>query len=151
MYEQKFPEVDDVVVVQVTKIAEMGAYVSLLEYNGIEGMILLSELSRRRIRSINKLIKARIRNTEMGASGVDGTALGGGGLCCMRLSALLSSSIHTQHTGGAARACHGASCGQGEGLHRFVKEVGSGHLCLSETCVCVCVCVCVWVCECVRV
>jgi translation initiation factor 2 subunit 1 len=42
---------------QVTKIAEMGAYVSLLEYNNIEGMILLSELSRRRIRSINKLIK----------------------------------------------------------------------------------------------
>eukprot|EP00894_Picocystis_sp_ML_P002522 jgi/Pico_ML_1/53039/g3659.t1 len=35
----------------------MGAYVSLLEYNNIEGMILLSELSRRRIRSINKLIK----------------------------------------------------------------------------------------------
>jgi translation initiation factor 2 subunit 1 len=35
----------------------MGAYVSLLEYNNIEGMILLSELSRRRIRSVNKLIK----------------------------------------------------------------------------------------------
>ena len=35
----------------------MGAYVSLLEYNNIEGMILLSELSRRRIRSINKLIR----------------------------------------------------------------------------------------------
>ena len=33
------------------------AYVSLLEYNNIEGMILLSELSRRRIRSINKLIR----------------------------------------------------------------------------------------------
>jgi translation initiation factor 2 subunit 1 len=43
--------------VQVKSIAEMGAYVSLLEYNGIEGMILLSELSRRRIRSITKLIK----------------------------------------------------------------------------------------------
>lgn len=43
--------------VQVKSIAEMGAYVSLLEYNGIEGMILLSELSRRRIRSISKLIK----------------------------------------------------------------------------------------------
>jgi translation initiation factor 2 subunit 1 len=41
----------------VKSIAEMGAYVSLLEYNGIEGMILLSELSRRRIRSITKLIK----------------------------------------------------------------------------------------------
>jgi len=57
MYESKFPEVDDVVMVQVKSIAEMGAYVSLLEYNGIEGMILLSELSRRRIRSITKLIK----------------------------------------------------------------------------------------------
>lgn len=43
---------------QVKSIAEMGAYVSLLEYNGIEGMILLSELSRRRIRSVSKLIKA---------------------------------------------------------------------------------------------
>lgn len=30
---------------------------SLLEYNNIEGMILLSELSRRRIRSVNKLVK----------------------------------------------------------------------------------------------
>ena len=35
----------------------MGAYVDLLEYKNIEGMILLSELSRRRIRSMNKLIK----------------------------------------------------------------------------------------------
>jgi translation initiation factor 2 subunit 1 len=59
MYESKYPDVDDVVMVQVKSIAEMGAYVSLLEYNGIEGMILLSELSRRRIRSITKLIKAQ--------------------------------------------------------------------------------------------
>jgi len=43
--------------VQVRQIAEMGAYVKLLEYDGIEGMILLSELSRRRIRSIQKLIR----------------------------------------------------------------------------------------------
>ena len=57
MYENQFPEIDDVVMVQVRSIAEMGAYVSLLEYNNIEGMILLSELSRRRIRSINKLIR----------------------------------------------------------------------------------------------
>jgi len=41
----------------VRSIEEMGAYVSLLEYDNIEGMILLSELSRRRIRSINKLIR----------------------------------------------------------------------------------------------
>nr|CAG4644956.1 EOG090X09RW [Leptodora kindtii] len=61
-YAQKYPEVDDVVMVNVRSIAEMGAYVHLLEYNNIEGMILLSELSRRRIRSINKLI--RVGKTE---------------------------------------------------------------------------------------
>merc|ERR1712179_738761 len=61
-YENKYPEVDDVVMVNVRSIAEMGAYVHLLEYNNIEGMILLSELSRRRIRSINKLI--RVGKTE---------------------------------------------------------------------------------------
>ena len=49
-YEQKYPEIDDVVMVNVRSIADMGAYVHLLEYNNIEGMILLSELSRRRIR-----------------------------------------------------------------------------------------------------
>jgi len=48
--------------VNVRSIAEMGAYVELLEYKDIEGMILLSELSRRRIRSINKLI--RVGRTE---------------------------------------------------------------------------------------
>ena len=57
MYENEFPEIDDVVMVQVRSIAEMGAYVQLLEYNNIEGMILLSELTRRRIRSVSKLIK----------------------------------------------------------------------------------------------
>jgi len=56
-YSEKFPEVDDVVMVNVRSIAEMGAYVTLSEYNNIEGMILLSELSRRRIRSIQKLIR----------------------------------------------------------------------------------------------
>ena len=72
-YEQRYPEIDDLVMVQVRQIAEMGAYVKLvrmiltschmyldfskLEYDNIEGMILLSELSRRRIRSIQKLIR----------------------------------------------------------------------------------------------
>eukprot|EP00053_Salpingoeca_punica_P005371 m.53952 g.53952 ORF g.53952 m.53952 type:complete len:311 (+) comp13209_c0_seq1:209-1141(+) len=61
-YEKKFPDMDDVVMVNVLSIQDMGAYVSLLEYDDIEGMILLSELSRRRIRSINKLI--RVGRTE---------------------------------------------------------------------------------------
>ncbi|KLO13718.1 eukaryotic translation initiation factor 2 subunit alpha [Schizopora paradoxa] len=56
-YENKYPEVDDLVMVQVKQIQDMGAYVKLLEYDNIEGMILLSELSRRRIRSIQKIIR----------------------------------------------------------------------------------------------
>jgi len=63
MYESPYPAQDDLVIVQVKNVAEMGAYVSLLEYNNIEGMILLSELSRRRIRSINRLI--RVGRTEV--------------------------------------------------------------------------------------
>ncbi|XP_070027005.1 eukaryotic translation initiation factor 2 subunit alpha homolog isoform X2 [Nicotiana sylvestris] len=57
MYEAKYPEVDQAVMIQVKSMADSGAYVSLLEYNNIEGMILFSELSRRRIRSISSLIK----------------------------------------------------------------------------------------------
>jgi len=56
-YEDQYPEVESLVMVSVKQIADMGAYVALLEYGNIEGMILLSELSRRRIRSINKLIR----------------------------------------------------------------------------------------------
>ena len=56
-YEGKYPEIESVVMVNVRNIADMGAYVSLMEYDNIEGMILLSELSRRRIRSIHKLIR----------------------------------------------------------------------------------------------
>jgi len=56
-YDNEYPEIESLVMVNVRNIADMGAYVSLLEYNNIEGMILLSELSRRRIRSIHKLIR----------------------------------------------------------------------------------------------
>ncbi|PWO00331.1 putative SUI2-translation initiation factor eIF-2 alpha chain [Tilletiopsis washingtonensis] len=56
-YEQALPDAEEIVMCQVRQIAEMGAYVKLLEYDGAEGMILLSELSRRRIRSIQKLIR----------------------------------------------------------------------------------------------
>lgn len=56
-YEAEYPDVDECVIVLVNNIQEMGAYGTLIEYNNIEGMILLSELSKRRIRSINKLIR----------------------------------------------------------------------------------------------
>ena len=56
-YRNKFPKADDLVMVNVENVENLGAYVTLLEYSKIEGMVLLSELSRRRIRSINKLIR----------------------------------------------------------------------------------------------
>ncbi|KAL4188905.1 hypothetical protein AMTRI_Chr08g204370 [Amborella trichopoda] len=43
--------------IQVKSIADMGAHVSLLEYNNIEDMISFSELSRRRITNVSSLIK----------------------------------------------------------------------------------------------
>lgn len=57
-YEKEFPEPGELVVVKVLRLENnMGAYVSLLEYGRMEGLILPSELSKRRFRSINKLIR----------------------------------------------------------------------------------------------
>jgi len=56
-YENKYPEIDEYVVVKVQNIEEMGAYVSLLEYDNIEGMIQFTELTRRRVKAISKLIR----------------------------------------------------------------------------------------------
>ncbi len=58
MYREKYPDLEQSVVVLVKRIDVMGVYVSLLEYDETEGMILLSELSRRRIRSVKKLVGA---------------------------------------------------------------------------------------------
>lgn len=70
MYENKLPEQDTCVMVNVRQITDVGTYVQLLEYNNIEGtptsnagMILLSELTRRRIKSIQKLV--RVGKTEV--------------------------------------------------------------------------------------
>ena len=63
-YEQKYPKNEDLVMVRVRTVESLAAYVNLIEYEdadgpvgGREGMVLLSELSRRRIRSIAKLIR----------------------------------------------------------------------------------------------
>jgi translation initiation factor 2 subunit 1 len=39
-YKNRLPETDDLVMVNVVNIEEMGVYVNLLEYNNIEGKIL---------------------------------------------------------------------------------------------------------------
>jgi translation initiation factor 2 subunit 1 len=56
-YRQQFPKANELVMVEVKHVDQMGASVSLLEYNNIEGLIMLGELSRKRIRSINKLTR----------------------------------------------------------------------------------------------
>lgn len=56
-YENEYPGVEDLVMVRVRTVEKLAAYVNLVEYNMAEGMVLLSELSRRRIRSIAKLIR----------------------------------------------------------------------------------------------
>lgn len=57
-YESEFPDIDELVIVRVEKVDDKaGAYVSLLEYNNREGMINLGEISKRRIRSMAKLLR----------------------------------------------------------------------------------------------
>ncbi|KAJ2815701.1 Eukaryotic translation initiation factor 2 subunit 1, partial [Coemansia erecta] len=52
-YKAKYPSPGDIVMATIERISddEIGAYVKLEEYAGLDGMIPLSELSRRRIRS----------------------------------------------------------------------------------------------------
>jgi len=56
-YESVYPCVGTVTVTLIKEIKEMGAYSFLSEYGNTLGMLMMSELSRRRIRSINKFIK----------------------------------------------------------------------------------------------
>jgi translation initiation factor 2 subunit 1 len=56
-YENEFPVVGEIVLAYTTNIGEMGVTVQLPEYGNIEGMILLSELSRKQ--PTNKKIKVK--------------------------------------------------------------------------------------------
>ncbi|GMT12627.1 hypothetical protein PFISCL1PPCAC_3924, partial [Pristionchus fissidentatus] len=56
-YASQFPEVGDVVKANVTEIARGGAFVQLMEYGKGEGLIPWSELSRRSIRDVDKVIQ----------------------------------------------------------------------------------------------
>jgi len=56
-YKSQFPSINDNVMVVVNTINDNGIYVSLLEYGKIEGLISISELSHRRIKSIHKIVR----------------------------------------------------------------------------------------------
>lgn len=52
-----YPSVNDITMVSPIKITDSGVYVKLLEYNNIEGLIILSDISKSRMRSINKHVR----------------------------------------------------------------------------------------------
>ena len=56
-YEIILPEYGTATIISVKDSNEMGIYVNLLEFDNIEGLLLFSEVSRRRVRSMVKLIK----------------------------------------------------------------------------------------------
>lgn len=56
-YREPYPCQGDVVVVRINKMVESGFYVSLLEYNNIQGHIPISECTRRRIQKTRKTMQ----------------------------------------------------------------------------------------------
>jgi translation initiation factor 2 subunit 1 len=57
MYENELPDEGDLVVVKITKVEETGAHCKLLEYGEIDAMLPCTEYSRKRIKSVKKLVR----------------------------------------------------------------------------------------------
>jgi len=53
----ELPEVGEIVIATVTRIVDQGAYVSLDEYNNIQGFLHISEIATGWIRSVEKFVK----------------------------------------------------------------------------------------------
>jgi len=56
-YRRKYPRVDEVVMANVVSVTNVLIHVQLPQYDNIQGIVLLSEVSRRRIRSINNHLR----------------------------------------------------------------------------------------------
>jgi len=56
-YRNEWPELEDLVVVEIRDVNEDGAYVKLLEYNDREGLILASNTTRKRVKNVKKLLR----------------------------------------------------------------------------------------------
>lgn len=56
-YRNRVPAKDDVVAVVTTEIKDLGAYVRLLEYDNIEGFIMLSQVTAKRVKTVQKFLK----------------------------------------------------------------------------------------------
>ncbi|EJW01477.1 hypothetical protein EDEG_03940 [Edhazardia aedis USNM 41457] len=56
-YPNKFPQPGSLVMVKVKRITDLGAYVELLEYNNVLGMIVIGELSKKNLRRPTSCVK----------------------------------------------------------------------------------------------
>lgn len=56
-YERKVPDTDELVMVRVNTIDDVGVLCNLLEYNNLEGFLPLSEISRKRMRSVLRHVR----------------------------------------------------------------------------------------------
>jgi translation initiation factor 2 subunit 1 len=54
---QELPEIGEIVVATITKLTDHGAYVSLDEYNGLQGFLHISEIAPGWVRSISKFVR----------------------------------------------------------------------------------------------
>lgn len=56
-FEEEYPGIEECCMCHVVRVQETAAYVKMVEYDNIEGMILLAEVSAKRIRSLIKEIR----------------------------------------------------------------------------------------------
>jgi translation initiation factor 2 subunit 1 len=64
-YERKLPDANEIVMVKIMAITDIGVNVILPEYNNIEGLMLLNELSRKRVRSVHKFVRIGVTEPSM--------------------------------------------------------------------------------------
>mmetsp|Transcript_8659 Transcript_8659/g.14676 ORF Transcript_8659/g.14676 Transcript_8659/m.14676 type:complete len:153 (-) Transcript_8659:711-1169(-) len=56
-YRNELPETGELVVVEIFQVNESEAYVKLLEYNNVEGMILAMNTTKKRVKNVKKLLR----------------------------------------------------------------------------------------------
>lgn len=56
-HEQEFPSEGEIVIGRISKVAELGVFIEMTEYDNLEGLIVVGELTRKRINNANKAVK----------------------------------------------------------------------------------------------
>ena len=54
---QELPEIGEIVIATITKVSDHGAYVTLDEYNGIQGFLHVSEIAPGWVRKVTKYVR----------------------------------------------------------------------------------------------